>query len=323
MKDLINYSPALWLDRKSIINTPANELNQVFIDIEQDLAKVDFTEHLSIRYKHDRRKYEVLYAFGKDNILEIAQLDKAPIPSKERREFYGSTPTKYWMSGLSDALMLKELVKIYCQQPIKNMYEFGSSTARVSRFFPILFPEVPKFYASDLNIHHVYWLEKFLSPLYSNYIPFVNTTLPQLPFPDNYLDLIYAGSVFSHSDHFENTWLLELSRVMSPNGICILTTHTEKRWDQIKYQNNFRNKLLKRFNFSFEYGGYISDEIFNKPMKEGKVILYDKNYPSYNTMTFHKTSYIKNEWGKFFDIFDIIDGGHGMNQEAIILKKKA
>jgi SAM-dependent methyltransferase len=48
---------------------------------------------------------------------------------------------------------------------------------------------------------------------------------PPTPFPADRFDLIYAFSVFSHlSEPVHEAWLGELSRILRPGGLLVVTT---------------------------------------------------------------------------------------------------
>jgi ubiquinone/menaquinone biosynthesis C-methylase UbiE len=76
----------------------------------------------------------------------------------------------------------------------------------------------------DISAPHINWLKTHLSP------PFyfaVNTTIPHLPFPDDYFGLVYCGSLFTHIDDLAETWFLEIRRTLLPGGLLYCTLHDE------------------------------------------------------------------------------------------------
>src|SRR5262249_35815419 len=52
-------------------------------------------------------------------------------------------------------------------------------------------------------------------------------TTPHLPFEDNYFDLVFAGSVFTHLSNLAEAWLLELRRIVRAGGYIYVTVHDE------------------------------------------------------------------------------------------------
>ena len=50
---------------------------------------------------------------------------------------------------------------------------------------------------------------------------------PGQRFEDRYFDLIFCGSVFTHIEDTQQSWLLELGRVLRPSGRLFITVHDE------------------------------------------------------------------------------------------------
>ena len=60
---------------------------------------------------------------------------------------------------------------------------------------------------------------------------------PPLPYPSESFDLIYSISVFSHLDReLTGVWLDELARVLSPDGIALLSTHGSHAFERFRRQ---------------------------------------------------------------------------------------
>lgn len=67
----------------------------------------------------------------------------------------------------------------------------------------------------DIAGSHILWCQQNLPAPFK----FATTTsFPHLPFEDNYFDLIYAGSVFTHIADLAESWLLELRQSSSLAG---------------------------------------------------------------------------------------------------------
>ena len=64
--------------------------------------------------------------------------------------------------------------------------------------------------------------------------------MPHLPFEDRSFDLIYCGSVFTHIDDLADAWLLELHRILTPEGRLYATihdNHTVELFESGKYDS--------------------------------------------------------------------------------------
>jgi ubiquinone/menaquinone biosynthesis C-methylase UbiE len=73
-----------------------------------------------------------------------------------------------------------------------------------------------------------------------------------LPYPAEHFHLIYAFSVFTHIPVDEvSKWISELSRVTSPKGLLLITTHGEKFNDTLS--KNDLSLLFKNGSFTQSY----------------------------------------------------------------------
>jgi tRNA (mo5U34)-methyltransferase len=101
----------------------------------------------------------------------------------------------------------------------KRVLDFGAGAGRILRHFETEAAEA-EFWGCDIDEPSVSWLERHLSPPFS---PFVVSERPGLPQAEDYFDLIWVASVFTHlTDHWAG-WLLELHRVLRPGGTLIVS----------------------------------------------------------------------------------------------------
>jgi ubiquinone/menaquinone biosynthesis C-methylase UbiE len=157
-------------------------------------------------------------------------------------------------------------------------------------------------WGTDISAEHIFWCKHNLSP------PFhfvVTTTTPHLPFADNYFDLVYAGSVFTHIDDLADTWMHELRRVLKPGGRAYITIHDndtirilqEEKHDLGKTLMCRRDYFQNRDYGMFTIGRFMRSQVF-----------YDIDY---------FTKHLK----PFFDVQSVTPAAYGF-QTAVILQKK-
>ena len=170
-------------------------------------------------------------------------------------------------------------------------------------------------WAVDINIRHVEWVRRHLD---SSIKIFHGTILPSLPIGDNSLSLVYAFSVFTHIDLLESAWLLELRRVLMPGGIAYLTIYSDKTWRSLNPNWQIYKALLEGSPHISEY--HVTEEFLKGPMpKEKTVFTYIGSSPTFTNVFYH-SDYVRKQWGRYFEIVDIVEAAHDY-QDVVLLRK--
>ena len=126
---------------------------------------------------------------------------------------------------------------------------------------------------------------------------FVNGETPPLPFPNEHFDLIWAVSVFTHLTAHWADWLVELHRLLTPDG-----------------------RLVATF-----LGEGMSGSIANEPWEPDRIGMnvlrpwqpWDHGGPSVQ----HSEWWLREHWGRAFTVERVDDGpqfGHGL----VVLTKR-
>jgi ubiquinone/menaquinone biosynthesis C-methylase UbiE len=181
-----------------------------------------------------------------------------------------------------------------------RVLELGCAGGRMIRFLKDV-AEQGEVWGTDISAEHIYWCKQQLSP------PFhflITTTTPHLPFADNYFDLIYAGSVFTHIDDLADTWLLELRRVLKPDGRLYVTIHdndtvrilSEEDHDLSKTMNCRKDFFRNRDYGMFTIGRFMRSQVF-----------YDSEY-------------FANNLKPFFEVLSSTPAAYGF-QTGVLLRK--
>jgi SAM-dependent methyltransferase len=160
----------------------------------------------------------------------------------------------------------------------RRVLDFGCGAGRTLRHF-LDEAEHAEFYGCDIDAASIAWLSENLSPPLH---PFESGEEPRLPQPDGFFDLVYALSVFTHlTDHWAG-WLLELHRVLVPDGLLIATFLNEGLWDD------------------FGSGGRWDEE------RIGMNVLKKWNpWDSGGPIVFHSEWWIREHWGRLFDVVSL------------------
>jgi ubiquinone/menaquinone biosynthesis C-methylase UbiE len=102
-----------------------------------------------------------------------------------------------------------------------RILDLGCGAGRMIRHLRHL-ADTCEIWGTDISAPHIYWAKQHLSPPFN----FATTTkIPHLPFEDRSFHLIYCGSVFTHIDDLADGWLLELHRILAPEGRLYVTIH--------------------------------------------------------------------------------------------------
>ncbi|MGH2966570.1 MAG: class I SAM-dependent methyltransferase [Solirubrobacterales bacterium] len=118
----------------------------------------------------------------------------------------------------------------------KRVLDFGCGAGRTLRHF-IVEAETGEFWGTDIDAASIDWLqEAFCPPLHAVRC----NTDPPLPLDSGSFDLIWAISVFTHLTDNSIPWLLELHRLLKPDGLLIATyigprhsqKHADEPWDE-------------------------------------------------------------------------------------------
>lgn len=147
-----------------------------------------------------------------------------PVPPKHLME-YGESPEDHLRDGEKTVATMIDVVQQagYNIANCRKILEFGCANARLLRWLANLANQ-SEIWGVDIQSDKIFWAIENLNPPF-NFA--VNTTVPHLPFRDGYFDFIFAGSIFTYINELHIAWLLELARLLSPNGLLYLTFHDE------------------------------------------------------------------------------------------------
>lgn len=233
------------------------------------------------------------------------QKDKLPIPATQDRErYHGERHYEYWLSGLYDYLQIKEVLPDFDFEHA-TILDFGGATGRVSRHF-FCQEKCSRIVICDVRISNIDWVLRFFP---KEFAAFKNSWLPVLPLPDESVDLVVGFSVFTHIDAEELAWLMELKRVLKPDGILYVTVHNNATWEVLPS--------------TFVYQALMESKEFQQVYQPGTDLVermafrYSENNV-YNCNTFHPDSYIREVWGRFFRQLHILPKHHTYQSSVIM-----
>lgn len=140
---------------------------------------------------------------------------------------------KYFTESINTAKWLQDFFQRYVKLENVKILDWGCGPGRIIRHLPQIIGNQCEYFGTDYNSKSIDWCSKNLPGIKFN----LNTLEPILPYPDNYFDIIYGLSIFTHlSEKMHYGWYNELFRVLKPNGIIFVTTQGD----------NFKVKLTPK-----------------------------------------------------------------------------
>jgi SAM-dependent methyltransferase len=181
----------------------------------------------------------------------------------------------------------------------RSVLDFGCGCGRILTYLQSSLVQAT-LVGTDIDAEAIAWCKQNLNDL-ANFT--TNGELPPLPFVDNQFDLVYSVSVFTHlPEGMQFAWLDELKRVTAPGGRLVLTTHGDSVFEGFRLPQ----QQVDAFN---ELGFFY--------LKSGAT----EGLPDFYQLAFHKHWYIRENWGKTFEILDIISKGINNHQDLVLCRK--
>jgi ubiquinone/menaquinone biosynthesis C-methylase UbiE len=232
-----------------------------------------------------------------------------PIPPQEYLDGY---PTEDWIrygKEHIDAMTSILDASDFSIHKCNRILDFGCSSGRMIRWLADL-TKTCEIWGVDISARQIVWCQENLTPPFN----FATVTImPHLPFEDRYFDLIYCGSVFTHIDDLAEAWLLEVKRILKPDGRLYVTVHDKHSIDLIMHHSDryiswagFRTWLLSvDKDHHFEKSDYYMYSIL--PGGPESQVFYDINY-------------LQRRWGRILNILSVTPEAYGY-QTAVLMRK--
>jgi SAM-dependent methyltransferase len=235
-----------------------------------------------------------------------AERTTLPTPPRELWEGWTDREEIYLRTGRRDMQFVLDTVTQAGEAPAEfsKVLDFGCGAGRMLRFYPSDTPGLER-WGVDIKAKFIAWAQQHLSPPLSFA---VTTTLPHLPFEDDYFDLVFCFSVFTHMAELADAWFLELRRVLRPGGYLFITIHDERSIELLPelYPDGELTEVVRRLEPSFGApGSYASIAIGAEPRAQ----------------VFYRREYVLRKWKQLADLVAVI-AEPGRYQTALLFRKR-
>jgi SAM-dependent methyltransferase len=160
----------------------------------------------------------------------------------------------------------------------RRVLDFGCGAGRLLRQF-LSEAEVAEFYGSDTDREMIEWARKHLCPPVTAVD--VNDYAPPLRYPDSHFDLVMATSVFTHITDQWGAWLLEMHRVLKPDGLMIATF----------------------------LGRGTTMRLVGEPWDEGRIGMNSLRFSGRAPFVLHSEWWLRAHWGRVFEFLHLQPDG--------------
>ncbi len=204
---------------------------------------------------------------------------------------------KYYTESIDTAQWLASHFSKHIVLTNIKILDWGCGPARIIRHLPTVIGNGCEYYGTDYNQQTIEWCLKNIPGIHFNN----NSLEAKLPYPDNFFDVIYGISIFTHlseSMHYE--WYNELCRVLKTGGIMFLTSQGD----------NFRIKLTDN-----ELATYNQ----NKLVVRGKVKEGHRTFSAFQPKGFMKHLFAGVEILEHIETMP--EKGKGLPQDIWIIRK--
>jgi SAM-dependent methyltransferase len=166
----------------------------------------------------------------------------------------------------------------------KRVLDFGCGCGRTLIHLKDLAPHA-QFEGTDIDDAAIEWCEQNLK--FGTFK--VGQASPPADYASASFDFIYAISVFTHLDApYQFQWLDELRRIATPGALLVLTVDSSLVGEK--------------------------DFVFQRSYEDGL-------FPAWYQNAFHSEKYVRENFGKYFEVIGYLPKGMNEHQDVVVLRK--
>jgi SAM-dependent methyltransferase len=191
----------------------------------------------------------------------------------------------------------------------ERILEFGCGCGRIMRWMEDLGAGCT-LVGTDIDARAIEWA--------SENLPFarfdVNQGLPPTGYSDGEFDLVVNHSVFTHLDErYQDLWLAELQRIVSPGGLLVLSIHGEHAFRVTERELQADSAQQREWRERLEREGilYIADDAY-----------VGSAFPDFYHSAFHAPWYVFEHWNRWFDVLAYLPRSSLDFQDQVVLRRR-
>ncbi len=230
------------------------------------------------------------------DILDRFHEDPLPPPRLRYRVSGTSSRATFLSTGREASENIRDVFEASRQPGSRyaRWLDFGCGCGRVARHLERTVP-IDELWGIDVDEEALRWTASHFRGSYERVAADPPTSLPAA-----HMDVVYAGSVFTHlSEERQLAWLAELHRVMRPGGLLIASTHAPGlSWSRPDLSEEARRTLARRGFLFAAGGGRFNDD-----------------------SAFHSCEYLVATWGRCFGLRHFRENGLNRYQDLSVWQK--
>jgi SAM-dependent methyltransferase len=196
--------------------------------------------------------------------------------------------------------------------------DFGCGCGRVVSHLLGKHPNT-RFYGCDVDAEAIRWASLHIPDVDFR----VNDQDPPLPYPRASFDFVYSVSILTHvSESAQRRWLEELSRVLQPGGLALVTTCGPTMLDQMKGTKAASNSRgFTRRVLSIESIESEGDIVFVPYLRSRSNRADFPGVGDEYGLALQTEAYTRREWSLWFEV-EVLPGVINEGQDAVLLRRR-
>ena len=230
-----------------------------------------------------------------------------PYENMSRTSGKAITAELFAAGGLTTAAKLDGATNLFAGRPLSGfdtILDWGAGVGRVASNVIKYFAPNSEIWCADIDDVNITMAADFCDNARCSRLPY----WPPADLPGDYFDLIYGISVFTHlTEAAQDLWLRELSRISRSGAILVMSANTE-------FAAAFLSEIDQSHMADLLAVG-ISDRVSDRNLGAK---LERRNY---YRVTYHLSDYIRDIWGKHFEIIEIVHRADVQVQDFVVMRK--